>query len=239
MLSPEMTRILGALHAGAGPGLDVGCVAALGMDHLVVSLVVEGRITEQLWSSGSVGASFEDLQFTLGQGPGPDALRTSQAAVEHDVADVGAARWPALVEAMAHLPIGAMFCLPLALGGITVGVLTALRASPGPMSGQEMDDAMGLASALTLQFLGGAGTRFESWLDAQPDGELHRAVVHQATGMLSVQLALPLREALLRLRAYAYSHDRSIIEAAEDVVSRRLRLDDDGPEPESPKETKG
>ncbi|MER6188610.1 GAF and ANTAR domain-containing protein [Streptomyces cyaneofuscatus] len=234
-----MTRILGALHAGAGPGLDVGCVAALGMDHLVVSLVVEGRITEQLWSSGSVGASFEDLQFTLGQGPGPDVLRTSQAAVEHDVTDVGAARWPALVEAMAHLPIGAMFCLPLALGGITVGVLTALRASPGPMSGQEMDDAMGLASALTLQFLGGAGMRFESWLDAQPDGELHRAVVHQATGMLSVQLALPLREALLRLRAYAYSHDRSIIEAAEDVVSRRLRLDDDGPEPESPKETKG
>ncbi|MFD3647689.1 ANTAR domain-containing protein [Streptomyces cyaneofuscatus] len=239
MLSPEMTQILGALHAGTGSGLDVGCVSVLGMDHLVVSLVVEGRVTEQLWSSGSVGASFEDLQFTLGQGPGLDALRTSQAAVEHDVATVGAARWPALVEAMAHLPIGAMFCLPLALGGITVGVLTALRASPGPMSGQEMDDALGLASALTLQFLGGAGTRFESWLDAQPDGELHRAVVHQATGMLSVQLALPLGEALLRLRAYAYSHDRSIIEAAEDVVSRRLRLDDDGPEPESPKETKG
>ncbi|MEV4876533.1 ANTAR domain-containing protein [Streptomyces cyaneofuscatus] len=239
MLSPEMTRILGALHVGAGRGLDVGCVAVLGMDHLVVSLVVEGRITEQLWSSGSVGASFEDLQFTLGQGPGPDALRTSQVAVEHDVAAVGAARWPALVEAMARLPIGAMFCLPLALGGITVGVLTALRASPGPMSGQEMDDALGLASALTLQFLGGAGTRFENWLDAQPDGELHRAAVHQATGMLSVQLALPLGEALLRLRAHAYSHDRSIIEAAEDVVSRRLRLDDDGPEPASPKETKG
>jgi len=239
VLSPEMIRILRALHTDAGPGLDVGCVSVLGVDHLVVSLVVEGRSTEQLWSSGTVGASFEDLQFTLGQGPGPDALRTSQAAVEHDVAAVGVARWPALVPAMAHLPIGALFCLPLALGGITVGVLTALRASPGPMSGQEMDDALGLTSALTLQFLGGSGTRFESWLDAQPDGELHRAVVHQATGMLSVQLALPLGESLLRLRAYAYSHDRSIMEAAEDIVSRRLRLDDDRPEPESPKETKG
>ncbi len=57
--------------------------------------------------------------------------------------------------------------------------------------------------------------------------------------MLSVQLDLPLGEALLRLRAYTYSHDRSIIEAAEDVVSRRLRLDDDRPEPEPSKETRG
>ncbi|MCM2416168.1 ANTAR domain-containing protein [Streptomyces sp. RKAG290] len=239
MLSPEMTEILRALHRDAGAGLHEGCVSVLGMDHLVVSLAVEGQITEQLWSSDETGASFEDLQFTLGEGPGPDALRTGHAALEHDVTGASVERWPALIPAMAHLPVQAVFCLPLALGGITVGVLTALRASPGHMSGQEMDDAVGLAAALTLQFLGGAGTRLDAWVDEQPDGELHRAVVHQATGMLSVQLELPLGKALLRLRAYAYSHDRSIIHAAEDVVSRRLRLDDDSPEPESPKETRG
>ncbi|MGW0667570.1 GAF and ANTAR domain-containing protein [Streptomyces sp. NPDC002746] len=239
MLSPEMTEILRVLHLDAAASLGDGCVAVLGMDHLVVSLAVEGRITEQLWSSGETGASFEDLQFTLGEGPGPDALRTGQAALEQDVTAMGPGRWPALLPAMAALPIRAVFCLPLALGGITVGVLTALRASPGHMSGQEMDDAVGLAAALTLQFLGGTGARLDAWVDAQPDGELHRAVVHQATGMLSVQLALPLGKALLRLRAYAYSNDRSIIDAAQDVVSRRLRLDDDGPGPESPKETRG
>ncbi|MFF1925060.1 GAF and ANTAR domain-containing protein [Streptomyces sp. NPDC058221] len=239
MLSPEMTEILRALHLDAAAPLDDGCVSVLGMDHLVVSLAVDGQVTEQLWSSDEAGASFEDLQFTLGEGPGPDALRTGQAALEHDLAAVGGERWPALVPAMAQLPIRAMFCLPLALGGITVGVLTALRASPGHMSGQQMDDALGLAAALTLQFLGGAGARVDAWVDAKPDGELHRAVVHQATGMLSVQLELPLGKALLRLRAYAYSHDRSIIDTAEDVVSRRLRLDDDNPEPESPKETRG
>lgn len=239
MLSPEMTEVLRALHADAGSGLNDDCVSVLGMDHIVVSLAVKGEITEQLWSSSKVGASFEDLQFTLGEGPGPDALRTGEAALEHDVAEVGAERWPALGPAMAHLPIRAMFCIPLALGGITIGVLTALRASPGHMSGQEMDDALGLAAALTLQFLGGASTRFDAWVDAQPDGQLHQALVHQATGMLSVQLALPLGMALLRLRAYAYSHDRPLIDAADDVVSRRLRLDDDSPGPDSPKETRG
>ncbi|MFE4856323.1 ANTAR domain-containing protein [Streptomyces sp. NPDC056670] len=229
MLSPEMNDKLRALHSDAGPGLD-GCAALLGMDHLVVSLSLGDQVTEQLWSSSRISADFEDLQFTLGEGPGPDALRTRRLVLEHDVAAVDAERWPALIPAMSRLPIQAVFCLPLSLGGITVGVLTGLRASPGHMSGQETDDALGLAAALTLQLL----------CDGRPpEDELHRAAVHQATGMLSVQLALPLSEALLRLRAYAYSHDRSIVEAAEDVVSRRLRLDDDDPEPESPKETRG
>jgi hypothetical protein len=57
--------------------------------------------------------------------------------------------------------------------------------------------------------------------------------------MLSVQLGLPLAQALLRLRAYAYGHDRSIVEAAQDIVSRRLRLDHDRPEPGTPDETSG
>ncbi|MFC8226291.1 hypothetical protein [Streptomyces sp. NPDC057287] len=239
MLSPEMTEILRSLHTHAGAGFSQSRVRVIGMDHLVVSLAVEGQVTEQLWSSSETGASFEDMQFTLGEGPGPDALLTGHAALEHDLAAVSGDRWPALVLTMAALPIRAVFCLPLAIGGITVGVLTALRASPGHMSGQQMEDALGLTAALALQFLGGSGSRLEEWMDAQPDGELHRAVVHQATGMLSVQLELPLAEALLRLRAYAYSNDRSIVHAAEDVVARRLRLDDDGPESEAAKETRG
>ncbi|MFD8964060.1 GAF and ANTAR domain-containing protein [Streptomyces sp. NPDC059568] len=234
-----MTEILRLLHARAGPRFAEDCASVLGMDHLVVSLVVEGQVTEQLWSSGRTGAFFEDLQFTLGEGPGPDALRTRVLILEHDLSAVRADRWPALLPAMTHLPIRAVFCFPLSLGGITVGVLTALRSTPDPMTGQEMDDTLALATALTLRFLGGDGVQLESWIDPRPDGELHRAVVHQATGMLSVQLGLPLGQALLRLRAYAYAHDRSIIEAAESIVSRQVRLDHDSPEPDSPEETRG
>ncbi|MGW0556704.1 GAF and ANTAR domain-containing protein [Streptomyces sp. NPDC002926] len=234
-----MTAILRLLHAQARPRLPDDCASVLGMDHLTLSLSLRGHVTEQLWASGKTGALFEDLQFTLGEGPGPDAVRTGLLALEHDVSALSADRWPNLLPAMAHLPIQALFCLPLSLGGITVGVLTALRSTPGPMTGQEMDDALGLAAALTLQFLGGDGVQLDSWVDAQPHSELHRAVVHQATGMLSVQLNTSLGQALLRLRAYAYSHDRSIIDIAEDIVSRRLRLNADGPESDSPDETRG
>jgi len=39
-------------------------------------------------------------------------------------------------------------------------------------------------------------------------------------------------EALVRLRAYAFANDRSVAEVAEEVVERRLRVDDHSPNAE-------
>jgi AmiR/NasT family two-component response regulator len=52
-----------------------------------------------------------------------------------------------------------------------------------------------------------------------------RAQIHQATGMISVQLAIGLAEALVRLRAYAYGNDQPIETVAAEVVAHRLRFD--------------
>src|SRR5437763_51787 len=51
--------------------------------------------------------------------------------------------------------------------------------------------------------------------------------VHQATGMITVQLGVTVAVALVRLRAYAYAHDRRLRDVAADVVARRLRFDPD------------
>jgi hypothetical protein len=51
-----------------------------------------------------------------------------------------------------------------------------------------------------------------------------RTEVHQASGMISGQLDINIRSALLRLRAYAYSEGRSINDVARDVVTRQLRF---------------
>ena len=50
-------------------------------------------------------------------------------------------------------------------------------------------------------------------------------VVHNAAGMVSVQQGVSVTEALIRLRAYAFSHDRLLADVAEDVVAHRLRLE--------------
>ena len=52
----------------------------------------------------------------------------------------------------------------------------------------------------------------------------NRAEVHQATGMVSVQAVLSLAEALLLLRAHAYSAERPILDVARDVIARILRF---------------
>jgi hypothetical protein len=52
----------------------------------------------------------------------------------------------------------------------------------------------------------------------------HRAEIDQATGMLTEQLGTGIAEALLRLRAYAYAHDRRLADVPSDIVARRLRL---------------
>ena len=43
--------------------------------------------------------------------------------------------------------------------------------------------------------------------------------------MITVQLGVTAAVALVRLRAFAYAHDRRLRDVARDVVARRLRFD--------------
>ncbi|CAM5440237.1 hypothetical protein GCM10010329_51790 [Streptomyces spiroverticillatus] len=238
--------------------LGAHCTEALGVDHLVVSLALDeefgasGRgmtfsgadfmaarersaptprtaAGEQLWSTSRTGSAVDDLQFTLGEGPEHDTLRTCRAVLENDLDAVDPDRWPTLLPALAELPVRALFCLPLCLGGITPGVLTVLRETPGPMSGQQMEDALALAEAITFHLLTGGADPLDAWIGPQCSGELHRAVVHQAAGMVSVQLDLPLDDALARIRAHAYRCGEPVTRTADDIVNRRIRLSHDPP----------
>ena len=56
----------------------------------------------------------------------------------------------------------------------------------------------------------------------------HWAEVHQATGMISLQLGVSMDEAFVRLRAHAFVAGRPLRAVAGDVVTRRLRLEESG-----------
>ena len=64
----------------------------------------------------------------------------------------------------------------------------------------------------------------------------HRAEIDQATGMLTEQLGVGIGEAFIRMRAYAYAHDRRLSDLARDIVARRLRL---SPDPDPRKDAQG
>ncbi|MCM2416976.1 GAF and ANTAR domain-containing protein [Streptomyces sp. RKAG293] len=240
MISDRMGNVLRRLRDDDGPGgiahaMTAGAVA-LGVDGLAVSLLMEDSGIELVACSDESAQVFEDLQFTLGEGPGPDTVRGGIMVWVPDLAGVRPDRWPALAMETAGLAARAVFCFPIGLGAIRVGVLTAVRRTPGPLSPGQADDALVLARALTARCLGGGEPRRQDPDDrASQDSshELQQAVVHQATGMISVQLGLSLPQALLRLRGHAYGSGSTITDISREIVARRLRLDPntDGTEP--------
>ncbi|MDX3385385.1 GAF and ANTAR domain-containing protein [Streptomyces niveiscabiei] len=247
MISNGMAGLLRTLRRRGTGDPAQACARVLGADGVVLSMLPAGdRMPEPLWCHPELSARFEELQFTLGEGPGPDAVRTGAPVVEPDLDRVRSERWPALLPAARELGVHGVCCFPLGIGAIRVGVLTVLCDGNRRLSEQQYADATALTAALTGAFLNGAPPRegrngdvpgsggFPEW----PSG-LHRAAVHQATGMVSVQLGVSMDIALLRLRAHAYASGRPLGEVAQDVVARRLRFDDDVNGPYSPGGGKG
>ncbi|MFF7156081.1 GAF domain-containing protein [Streptomyces sp. NPDC008139] len=249
MAAERLAEALRLLQDGQGsPAVAVAGAAALDVDGVAVSLGNEPGRTEVLWCSDDVSRGFEDLQLTLGQGPGPDCMVGGTTVRVPDLARVRHDRWPELVMEAPGLAARAVFCFPLRMGGIGLGVLTAVRRAPGPLTSGQSADAAILAAALTRYFLEGAGPARQERGPMRPQDPvtlpdpvnlpdpadppdplpfLHHAVVHQATGMVSVQLAVSLADALLRLRAHAYGSGRTVTDVSQDVVARRLRLASD------------
>jgi hypothetical protein len=56
-----------------------------------------------------------------------------------------------------------------------------------------------------------------------------RAEVHQATGMVLAQLDISATDALARMRAYAFAHQRLLVDVAADVVARRVSFTEERP----------
>jgi hypothetical protein len=203
-----------------------------GVDAIVAGLGTGPEGVVLAWGGKETSAALEDAQFTLGQGPSPEAAAGGSPVLVPDLAGAQE-RWPAFTPAALDLAVGAVFAFPLRIGAISVGVLLAHRTVPGPLSIEQLADALALADAVSVLVLhcGPAiGDPAEAaWARPRPGWEqplTHRAEVHQATGVLSVQLTVPLAEALVRLRAHAYATDRPISEVAADVVAHRLYLED-------------
>jgi len=190
------------------------------MSGVAVSVMLTGG-SDVVWRTEGISVRLDDLQFSLGQGPGVDASASGELVLEPDLRAVPVQRWPVFTPAALELGVRAVFAVPLRVGAIRVGVLLAQRDAPGPADGGVLTDLLVFAAAATEALLGSAGARPES---PRPSG--YRAEIHQATGMISVQLGVGQGEALVRMRAYAFGHRRALAEVAADVVARRLRFDE-------------
>jgi hypothetical protein len=207
-------------------------VAGIGVDGAGVTVMVGPTAREIVHVTDRVAGELEEWQLTFGQGPCVDTFTDGAGPVL--AANLRApdylARWPAFTPAALDSGAEAVFALPLQVGAIRLGVLDLYRIRPGGLSPHELADALVYAETVgTLLLDGAAGAQPDTaelaWQRHDPTAR--QAVVHQATGMILVQLGVSAETAFARLRAYTYAHDRRLGDVAREVVDRRLRFDPD------------
>jgi hypothetical protein len=182
-----------------------------------------------LASTDGPARTMEELQFSLGEGPCVDASTTGQPVLQPELALTAPSRWPGFAAGALEAGVRAVFAFPLQVGGVRVGVLDLYRDVEGDLAPSELAEALAFAEAATSVLLHlQAETRPGSGDGALVSMVDDRAEVHQATGMVSVQSATGLGEALVLLRAHAYAAERPMLDVARDVLTRKLRFD---PEP--------
>jgi hypothetical protein len=200
------------------------CVAELAISGARVRML--GTTTADgggalVYSSDELGARLDDLATTAGSGPCVEAFEFGRPVLIPDLTAYGG-RWPGFTPDAVTAGAVAVFSFPLQVGGVRLGVLELHRRSAGSLTPAQLTDALLLADAATNTILddahGVAPLTLPELVDIQ-------AEVHQATGMVAVDMRLSLAEALLRIRGHAFAHHMTLAEVAKEVIERRLRLD--------------
>jgi len=217
----------------AADRLCEACVVLFDIDAAAISLVFDGATSGTLGSSGEPARIYDELQFTLGEGPCLDSITFKGPILVADLADPDDARWPIYGPAMLSHRIRGVFAMPVLVAGEHIGALDFFRAQPGDLGEDNLAGAIAAAELAGVPLLDLMNDDLEAAVNdpgsnAWPELQaLSRAEVSQATGMLVAQLGVDPAEALVRLRAHAYATGRSSTDVARDILDRRLRLEAD------------
>jgi len=229
MPGDRLRRVLAALADGgdswSAARLCATCPKIVGVNGAGVMLMSGDIPRGSLCTTDAVSHLIEELQYTLGEGPCVDAYQQDMVIAEPDLAGAVLPRWPAFAPPAVQAGVRAVFGFPLRVGTVRLGALNLYRDVPGSLTGEQHADALVVADVAARWVL-------EAQAGAPPDtvaGELEAGAdfhfaVHNAAGMVSVQLGISVTEALIRLRAHAFSADRLLADVARDVIARTLRL---------------
>jgi hypothetical protein len=232
MAGERRERILGLLVGGRDGAFGTKrlcevCAVVTDMSGAGIMLMAADVAQGSLCTSNELSDLIEQLQYGLGEGPCVDAYNQDWPVLEPDLVHPETPRWLAFAPAAVAGGVRAVFGFPLQVGSVRLGALNLCSDRAGPLSDDQHADALVMADIAAQAVLVMQGS--------EPSGELaselgagadFHYVVHQAAGMVAAQLEVSVREALVRLRAYAFGNECSLTDVAKQVVDRRLRFDD-------------
>jgi len=224
-----LSRIMSALRNGqdtvTSDRICAVCPEIAGVDGAGVMLMAGDAPRGSLCVSDRVSQLIEDLQYTLGEGPCVDAYRQDAVISEPDLAMPVTSRWPAFTLPALRGGARAVFGFPLRVGGVRLGALNLYRDRPGPLTPGQHADALviaDIAARWVLEAQSGAPADTVA-VELETGADFHFSV-HNAAGIVSIQEGISVSDALIRLRAYAFSHDLPLADVAREIIAHRLRL---------------
>jgi hypothetical protein len=229
-LDPErVARVAAALAIGErdpARSLCSASAALVGVAGSGVVLVSAGRALGNVCVSDPVTEAVEEVQYALGEGPCIEAFRSKAPVAAPDLANSELTHWAGFCEGALAAGMRAAFGFPLLVRPACIGALNFYHDRTGELGDEQFADALAAAHVTTRAMLG--------WqLFAEP-GSLawqleqvpaHRAAIHQASGMVSVQASIPVEGALALLRAHAFAEGDTVGDIATEVVAGRLRFE--------------
>ncbi|MWA08497.1 GAF and ANTAR domain-containing protein [Streptomyces sp. BA2] len=195
--------------------------------------LTDGGAVRALWhATDPTAARLAEAQYTLGDGPCQKAVDLVAPVLASDLTQgPEARRWPVFAQQAVELGVRSVSSFPLGTNGLVMGTLDLYRDVVGALTGRNLHVALMARDALTFALLGlssgrrgsdaGSDVEVRSWVEA---AEADHAEVHQAVGMIMVQLGVDPQQALDRLRARAFVQGCTITAMAREVLARTVRF---------------
>lgn len=203
-------------------------LGALPIDGAAISTLGTPFGSETVCASDQLAARLDEVQIDLGEGPCWLAVATRRPVLTPNLRNARDEAWPVFAKAIRNDHVGALHAFPLVVGSLSIGAIDMYTVKTGSFSDQQVSDASQLAGIAARQVLRRAlSTRQarEGETQAGEDvSEYSRRVVHQATGMVLVQLDVSAADALLVIRGHAFAHGIPVRDVATAIVERRLDL---------------
>ena len=191
-----------------------------------ISIISKDGMQERLCASNDVAQRLMDIEITLKEGPGHEAGQNGTANEVSDLMGDEGQRWTFYSPEALELGVRAVFGFPIHIGAVVFGALSLYRDRTGPLSEEQSSSAYLMASVIGRSVLvmqaGVPQGTIANELQGQSTFDFS---VHQASGMLSVQAKLSVKDALIMLRSHAFALDMSLSELAHRIINRGTRFD--------------
>lgn len=199
------------------------CAACVSRTGMTGAWIARGDpLPEPAFVTDPAAATLADLACVLGEGPGADATRRGRPIAVTDLSALPNRRaWPTFSAAALQAGARSVLAVPLVSGTAKIGLLGFYSRRPRVLVTPQRAEVGAVAEVVLGLLLDEVGPG----RSPVPDGDPPQwPEIHQATGIVAVQLGVGVAESLACLRAHAYAQARPLLEIAHDVVTRRLRF---------------